>query len=74
MNNNIMTIKPGFMTGKMNKEAMKNGGKYGCAVLGLYLLHDLCVRAMDKNFAFKVSLDPKGKIDFSVTPPTVSPK
>ena len=71
--NNIMTNKTGFI---MNKEAMallKNGGKYGCVALGIYALYDLCVRAMEKGYAFNVNFDPEdGKVDFNFTPPTVT--
>ena len=55
-----------------SKEAyslVKKGGKYGCIALGIWALHDLCEKAMDKGYAFNVDLSQEGKVNFNFTPP-----
>ena len=72
--NNIMRAKTGVI---MNKDVMsfiKNGGKYGCIILGIYALHDLCVRAMEKGYTFDVNIDPNGKVNFNFKTSTVTIK
>ena len=71
--NNIMTAKTGFIRSKETMSLIKNGGKYGCIALGIYALYDLCVRAMEKGYAFNVNVDLEGKkVHFNCTPSTVT--
>lgn len=70
--NNIMTAKTGFIRSKEAMSFIKNGGKYGCIALGIYGLYDLCVRAMEKDYAFNVDVDLEGKVHFNFKPSTVT--
>lgn len=69
---NIMAAKTGFIRSKEALSLIKNGGKYGCIALGIYVLHDLCARAMEKDYTFNVDFDPEGKVHFNFTPSTVT--
>ncbi|MBR4026213.1 MAG: hypothetical protein IKJ01_01475 [Lachnospiraceae bacterium] len=60
---------------RMNQEMInfiKDCEICGCIALGIYAVHDLCVRAIEKGYAFNIKFDTKGMIDFSVTPSTVT--
>lgn len=65
---NIMTSKIGFRMNKETLSLIKNGGKYGCVALGIVALYDLCVRAMEKGYAFNINFDPEGKVGINFTP------
>ena len=65
---NIMTSKIGFRMNKETLSLIKNGGKYGCVALGIVALYDLCVRAMEKRYAFSINFDPEGKVGINFTP------
>ena len=64
---NIMTSKIGFRMNKETLSLIKNGGKYGCVALGIVALYDLCVRAMEKGYAFSINFDPEGKVGINFT-------
>lgn len=68
MNNSLMKAKTGLIISKEGMNSIKKGGRYGCIALGIYALHDLCIRAMEKDYAFNCNLDPKGSISFNFTP------
>lgn len=70
--NNIMASKTNFIISNEAISLIKNGGKYGCIALGMYALYDLCVKAMEKGYAFKVNFNSEGKVHFSFTPNTVT--
>lgn len=47
------------------------GGKYGCALLGLYCLYSLGMEAIHNGYVFNCSCDPDGKVSMNFTPPSV---
>ena len=65
---NIMASNIGFRMSKEMVSLIKNGGKYGCVALGIITLYDLCVRAMEKGYAFNINFDPEGKVGINFTP------
>lgn len=65
---NIMAAKAGFNMSKEVESPIKNGGKYGCVALGIVALYDLCVKAIEKGYAFNINFDPEGKVSINFTP------
>lgn len=70
--NNIMTTNTDLFIRKEAINLFKDGGKYACIALGIYVVYDLCVKGMEKGYAFNVDFDPEGKVDIKFTPSTVA--
>lgn len=67
--NNVIQTTTAMNFSKEAYSLVKKGGKYGCIALGIWALHDLCEKAMDKGYAFNVDLSQEGKVNFNFTPP-----
>lgn len=67
--NNVIKTTTAMNFSKEAYSLVKKGGKYGCIALGIWALHDLCEKAMDKGYAFNVDLCQEGKVNFNFTPP-----
>ena len=72
--NNIMVTKTNFIMSKEFMSLIKNGGKYGCIMFGIYALHDLFIGAMEKGYAFNATFNSEGKVGFNFTPSIVIEK
>ena len=70
--NNIIKTTTAAGISKEVYGLVKKGGKYGCIALGICVLYDLCVKAMDQHYAFNVSLDQEGKVSFKFSPPVTT--
>ena len=69
----IMPIKKGLTVTKDMAEGLLSNGKYGCIIVALGFIYNLCENAMEKGYAFNVSCS-EGKIDFNFTPPVTMEK
>lgn len=67
--NNIIKTNTTMDISKEVYDLVKNGGKYGCMAFAIYVLYDLCVKAMGQQYAFNVSLEQEGKVSFKFSPP-----
>lgn len=54
--NNVIKTTTAMNFSKEAYSLVKKGGKYGCIALGIWALHDLCEKAMDKGYAFNVRM------------------
>ena len=71
--NNLIKTTAAMNISKEAYSLFKKGGKYGCIALGIWALYDLCVKGMDKGYAFNVGLDQEGKVTFNFTPASAIP-
>lgn len=67
--NNVIKTATAMNFSKEAYGLVKKGGKYGCIALGIWALYDLCVKAMDKGYAFNVDLSQEEKVSFNFAPP-----
>lgn len=68
MNNLAVKSVTANMSRELDTFISKNG-KYGCIIIGMLLLYDLSIKAMERDYAVKFSADKEKGIDFNLSKP-----